>query len=274
MYVYGPESQQDLGFDPISAVLTGSALKEVFGIGAKKREHEQLQQQFTGYWTDQFPPNTDWKEYLSRPRKGVIQGKQTSLQAQYDWQAGRRDSWLVKNKVASAEDLAAFIAMREMKNPKLGCDPNAKPGTPGYFHCPKYSDSKTNIFDTKAREAWLAKQQRPKSQPRIKRKKAPSPIQTRKAPPTQKQPSAAPPVATSLAQPSGGGTFQQIIDAITKQLPQNQFPQAPQPSYPPTPVQVPVQESELPEWALPVAIGAGVLLIGVAMQGRGKRKRR
>jgi hypothetical protein len=89
-----------LGVTPIDAVFAVASLKNLFGIGKKKRQLKAIEGQAAGYWTSGFPPEVDWKEYLAKFDGAVAKD--------YDKARKRKDSLLIKNNIATPEDFAAW----------------------------------------------------------------------------------------------------------------------------------------------------------------------
>lgn len=255
MFLYGPE-QQDLGFDPVSAIITGATLKNIFGIGKKKKARSENVAANKGYWASQFPPGTDFSPTLNNTPAvsglGRRKGAKTlgeDYKAMYD----HKDSWLVKNKVASGDDYAAYTILTSLQQGNPICDPKStNKNNLSYKRCPIDRESGVNIFDQKAYDEWAAKQQ------------GPAPVA--KAPPTQaKQPSvqpasvSLPPIQSNLT--DQGGILEKIAQIFAASQ-QAAFPQVPQPQAPVI-VQPEPAQNELPEWVLPAVIGT-VALGGVA----------
>ena len=169
MFLYGPEYEnQDLGFDPFGAILTGAALKDVFGIGRKKAMQKEIDANYKGLHTSQFPPNVDWQEFINRPKRASFRGQFMSIKQHYDLQRKRKDSGTLDAKIATPEDAGAYTVLSEIRKGIHCGEPGAnKPGHRHYKNCPIFKDSKTNIFDKPARDAWLAKQQAVKAQPKV-----------------------------------------------------------------------------------------------------------
>jgi hypothetical protein len=270
----------ELGFDPISTIFTGAALKNVFGIGKKKAARDQNVSTHKGFYTSQFPPQANFKPLLDRIGAQSGLGKrQGAKNMREDYQAmfNHKDSWLVKNKVASPEDYAAYNVLQWI-NMDIGCDKNAKPGTSEYAHCPRYLNTDISIFDTQRIQEYEAKQAAKKA-PAPKR----PPVKTVKQPPMRSQPVKQPPRAappkveilppqpttaapTSL-QPTGPGfDLTKILELFGQRAPEPQFiPQAP--AQPAAPVET------TPKWLLPAALAGGAGIIALALTG-GKKKRR
>jgi len=147
-----------LGFiDPISnAFFTGAAIKNVLGIGKKKRARKDMEAQSGGVYTSQFPAGVDWDRLLDKPNTNVIRGKQSTSREAYNWMRGRNDSQLVKTNVATPEDYMAYVVQQWIGS-SIGCDPNAKKGSQRYGLCPTDKQSGINIYDTALLKAYYAK---------------------------------------------------------------------------------------------------------------------
>ena len=91
---------QGLGIDPVSALTTGFGLKNIFGIGAKKRALRDIESGGRGVWTSKFDPEIDWNEYLNK-FGGAVRDS-------YNANRRKKDSILIKNQIASPEDFAAW----------------------------------------------------------------------------------------------------------------------------------------------------------------------
>lgn len=112
-----------LGFaDPISAVFGVMALKNLFGFGAKKRKLKIVEGQQQGYWTTQWPPDIDWRQYLTADHGD---GNAGAVQKAYDVEH-KKKTVLIKNNIATPEDYAAWHFT------KLGQD-YAKAGSKGWI---------------------------------------------------------------------------------------------------------------------------------------------
>lgn len=146
----------ELGFvEPVTAAITGIAtLKNLFGFGKKKAARKQNVAQNKGLYTSAFPPGTNFDSTLDNTpalsglgrRKGA-----TTLREDYDAMFKHKDSWLVKNGVASPEDYAAYTVMEEIDKGTLNvCDPtNRNPNSKKYQRCPTLNGE--NVFVAMAR---------------------------------------------------------------------------------------------------------------------------
>lgn len=89
--------RNDLGqFDPVGAAFAVTSLKNVFGIGKKKRKFKALE---PGAWSSQAP-DIDWREYLAKFNGAV--------KKDYDRLRARKDTTLIKNNIATPEDYAVW----------------------------------------------------------------------------------------------------------------------------------------------------------------------
>lgn len=166
MYLKGYDGQPPYLGDPITGALTAVSavgiLKNLFGIGKKKKALAQIQANAQGKWTSQLPPYADWDEWLSRPAtnpKAKAAGAKTFLD-EYNFWKGRKDSILIKNQIATPQDYAAWLVITYgLKDGWI--NPNAKPGDPLYRMGPLALETNIPIFDYAAIDAW-AKAQFPK----------------------------------------------------------------------------------------------------------------
>ena len=143
-------SDNNLGFEPTSAIFTALALKDALGIGKKKRARDRNVAETTGYYTSQFPSGTSFDWFLdnspARSELGIRDGA-ANLRDDYAKMFAHKDSWLVKNSVGSAEDYGAYQILQDIKRDG-GCDPNEKrTGYRGYKWCPRDRESGINIYD-------------------------------------------------------------------------------------------------------------------------------
>lgn len=113
MYLRG-QSLGDLGFAPLAAFEVAVGLKNLLGIGKKKRALKAIEGQAVGYWTDQLPSDIDWNEYANRRWKDANNRFHVqSYQEWYDVLHKRKDSHLIKNNVASPADFAAYSFLND-----------------------------------------------------------------------------------------------------------------------------------------------------------------
>lgn len=84
----------------IGAVFQGLGLKNLLGIGVKKKKFAALAASGKGAWTSQYPPDWDWANYPAGHKPPVAQG--------YAKERAKKDSILLKNQIATPEDFAAW----------------------------------------------------------------------------------------------------------------------------------------------------------------------
>lgn len=245
-------SDSGLGvLDPFTAISAVGIVKNLFGIGKKKRALKQIEANAAGKFTSKFPEYADWAEFLSRPAtnpKAKAAGAKTFAD-EYNFWRKRKDSILIKNQIATPEDYIAWLVMEHgIKGGTI--KPSAKPGDPLYFNSPFVIGTRIPIFDYETVVKW-AQEEQARLQP------APTPVQLTpqnvRVPPKiefQPPPQATPtPAPNNLLAPnySATGAF---------------LPQQPQ-SAPPAPTQT-------GSLILPLALiaGAGVLFLATQRKGR------
>lgn len=242
-------SDSGLGLNPFTAISAAGIVKNLFGIGKKKRALKQIEANAAGKFTSKFPEYADWAEFLSRPAtnpKAKAAGAKTFAD-EYNFWRKRKDSILIKNQIATPEDYIAWLVMEHgIKGGTI--KPSAKPGDPLYFNSPFVIDTRIPIFDYEAVVKW-AQAEQAKLQP------APTPVQltpenVRVPPKIEFQsPPQATPAPNNLLAPNYSAT-----GAFLSPQPQ---------STPPSPTQA-------GSLMLPLALiaGAGVLFLATQRKGR------
>lgn len=249
-----------LGATPVDAIFAVAALKNLFGIGKKKRELRAIEQNAQGRWTGQFPPYADWDEYLRRPASNpkAIAAGATTMSDEYDYWRKRKDSILVKNQIATPQDYAAWlIATYGLKDGWI--KPDAAPGSEEYKRAPVALGSSISIYDFAGLARWAADEQ-------AKLEAAIQPVDL------VAQPVAPPPVQ---AIPAAPGFVDRIAAQLEAQARPSQFlPGAPSIAAPP-PVAPPPAPAAATAGAPPAwwFWGGGAVIVAVAAIAARRRRR-
>lgn len=247
--MYVEQYNQQLGF--IDAIFAVGALKNLFGFGKKKRARKQNVAENTGLYTAAFMPGTDFSSTLDLSPAlsgyGKRQGAKT-LREDFDAMFAHKDSWLVKNGVATPDDYAAYTIMENIELGMTGlCDPNqTNPNAINYKRCPTINGE--NVFRVMARQ-----------------QAAPPPLQQPQVPaPVDPGPDVVDQVIARMTQ---GFTPPPVLQPFMPGAPQVSAP-APAPAPPPPATTVP----SWVWWVVPVgALAAGALLMTTAPPRRRRR---